>query len=77
MIVYLQASGYAGGNLYRSDCPAVIDRGLITASGVHPVEFATTVFAALDLYEPNVLDAWHGLFTTGEERHYAVLASAG
>ena len=51
-------------------------RGLITASGVHPVEFATAIFGALDLYEPQVLDAWHGLYTTGEERHYAILAAA-
>ena len=30
-----------------------------------------------DLYEPAVLEAWHGLYTTGEERHFAVLAAAG
>lgn len=74
--VYLASSGYHGGHLYREQ-PAVSDRGLITASGCHPVEYAVEVFRALDLYDPAVLEAWHGLYTTGEERHYAVLAAAG
>ena len=74
--IYLSASGYRGAHLYR-ERPAVSDRGLITASGCHPVEFAVEIFRALELYEPTVLDAWHGLYTTGEERHYAILAAAG
>jgi putative intracellular protease/amidase len=73
--IYLASSGYDGTQHYRQQ-PAVTDRGLITASGCHPVEFAVEVFNALDLYEPAVLEAWHGLYTTGEERHYAVLAAA-
>ena len=73
---FLAVSGYAGGDRYRAQ-PAVTDRGLITASGVFPVPFALHIFAALDLYEPEVLDAWEGLFTTGEEVHYATLAAAG
>ena len=73
--VFLAMSGYAGGDLYRHE-PAVTDRGLITASGTQPVDFATHIFAALDLYEPHILAAWHGLYTTGEERHFAVLAAA-
>jgi putative intracellular protease/amidase len=73
--VFLDASGYAGSSLYVEQ-PAVCDRGLITASGVHPVEFAVEIFRALDLYEPHVLDAWHGLYTTGEERHFAALMAA-
>jgi putative intracellular protease/amidase len=73
--IYLASSGYGGARHYRRQ-PAVTDRGLITASGCHPVEFAVEVFTALDLYEPAVLEAWHGLYTTGDERHYAVLAAA-
>jgi putative intracellular protease/amidase len=74
--IYLASSGYRGGELYREE-PAVTDRGLITASGCHPVDFAAHIFAALDLYEPGVLEAWHGLYSTGEPEHYAVLAAAG
>lgn len=67
--------GYAGAALYRSE-PAVSDQGLITASGLFPVHFAAAIFAALDLYPPEVLAAWTGLFTTGDAAHYAVLAAA-
>jgi putative intracellular protease/amidase len=74
--IYLQSSGYAGADLYREEA-AVTDRGLTTAGGCHPVDFAKHVFAALDLYEPHVLEAWHGLYSTGDPEHYAVLAGAG
>jgi putative intracellular protease/amidase len=73
--VYLEASGYGAGDLYRDE-PAVTDRGLITASGVHPVDFAVAIFAALELYEPGVLEAWHGLYTTGDARYFYALAAA-
>lgn len=73
--MYLDSSGYAGGHLYREQ-PAVTDRGLITASGCFPVDFAAHIFAALALYEAPVLDAWHGLYTTGSPEHFAVLAAA-
>jgi hypothetical protein len=53
----------------------VTDSSLITASGCFPVDFARHIFAALDLYEPDVLDAWHGLYTTGDSAHFAVLAA--
>ncbi len=73
--VYLQSSGYAGAGRYRNE-PAVTDGPLITASGVHPVDFATHIFAALHLYESEVLDAWHGLYTTGDEKYFYALAAA-
>jgi putative intracellular protease/amidase len=72
--VFLTASGYAGAHLYRAE-PAVTDRGLITASGCFPVAFASHIFAALDLYEPEVLAAWTGLYTTGDESYFAKLAA--
>ena len=62
---YLVATGYAGADRYV-DAPATTDGGLITASGVHPVAFAREIFAALNLYEPDVLEAWHALFATGD-----------
>jgi putative intracellular protease/amidase len=73
--IFLASSSYAGGDLYVEE-PAVSDRGLITAAGTRPVEFAVEIFKALELYEPHVLDAWHGLYTTGEERYFAALAAA-
>jgi putative intracellular protease/amidase len=73
--VFLAASGYAGSDLYVEE-RAVSDRGLITASGVWPVDFAAEIFKALELYEPHVLDSWRGLYTTGEERHFAALMAA-
>jgi putative intracellular protease/amidase len=73
--VFLAPSGYAGADLYREQ-PAVTDRGLITAGATKPVDFAAQIFAMLDLYEPEVLDAWYGLYTTGEARYYSTLAAA-
>lgn len=73
--IYLESSGYGGGDGYVEQ-PAVTDRGVTTASGCHPVAFAAEIFRVLDLYEPRVLEAWQGLYTTGEERHFAVLAAA-
>jgi putative intracellular protease/amidase len=67
--VYLQQSGYAGAGRYV-DAPAVTDRGLITATGTKPVDFAKHVFAALDLYEPHVLESWYGLYSDGDPKYF-------
>jgi len=72
---YLAQSGYAGGALYRDE-PAVTDRDLITASGVMPVDFARAIFARLELFPPQVLDAWYGLYKTGEARYFHELVAA-
>lgn len=58
---FLEEVGYGGSALYRDE-PAVADRGLITASGVAPVHFARAIFERLDIYEPEVLDAWFALY---------------
>jgi transcriptional regulator GlxA family with amidase domain len=73
--IYLASSGYDGAHLYREQ-PAINDRGLITASGCFPVDFAAEIFAQLELYEPEILKAWHGLYSTGDPAHFAVLAAA-
>lgn len=70
--VYLEMSGYAGAARYREE-KSVTDRGLITAGGTDPVDFAVAIFAALDLYEPQVLEAWHGLYRTGELEYFLAL----
>ena len=66
---YLLASGYRGGKFY-CDVPAVRDEGVITASGVAPLEFAREIFKALDLYSPAALDAWYALFKFGNASRY-------
>ena len=58
---FVEAFGSKGADLY-CHVPAVTDRGLITASGTAPVDFAREVFAALELYSPEVLDSWYKLY---------------
>lgn len=66
---FTEAFGSKGTALY-CDLPAVTDRGLITASGTRPVEFAREVFAALDLYTPEVLASWYKLYGLGDPAGY-------
>src|SRR6266704_1352951 len=73
--VYLQASGYHGGDRYRDE-RAVTDRGLITAGGTDPVDFARHIFAKLGLYTSDVLDAWYWLYHDSDASAFAVLAAA-
>ena len=72
---YLAFTGYQGGSRYVDE-PAVTDRDLITASGVMPVDFARAIFARLELLPPNALDAWYGLYKTGEARYFYALAAS-
>lgn len=72
---YLEATGYLGMELYQ-EAPAVTDAGLITASGIAPVDFAYHIFACLGLYSPEVLDAWRRLFKTGQPEYFAALMQA-
>jgi putative intracellular protease/amidase len=58
---YLEATGYRGGGRYVDE-PAVTDGDLVTASGVHPAEFARDVLARLDVYTPEVLASWYKLY---------------
>jgi putative intracellular protease/amidase len=66
---YLQATGYGGAAHYQ-DQPAVTAENVITANSTAPVEFAYHIFKALDLYETPVLEAWYGLFKTGNPSYY-------
>lgn len=66
---YLQATGYRGAALYRNE-PVVTGDNVITASSTAPLEFAYHVFRRLDLYEPPVLEAWFGLFKTGDASYF-------
>ena len=68
-------AGYAGEDRYV-DAKAASDRDVITASGVAPVDFAKAVFERLTLFPQPVIDAWYGLYTTGERRYYDQLVGA-
>jgi putative intracellular protease/amidase len=59
---FLERTGYRGADHFRVGELAVTDRDVITASGIAPVEFAREIFARLDVFEPDVLDAWYRLY---------------
>lgn len=71
---YLAATGYKGGHLYQQ-ADVVSDQDVITASAMKSLEFAREIFRRLDLYDARVLEAWYGLFKTGDPRYYAELVS--
>jgi putative intracellular protease/amidase len=74
---YLKAKcpGYGGEGRFRYE-PAVLDRGLVTASGIAPLEFARCVLESLDLVSREALEGWTGLYQSHEPRYYAQLMSA-
>lgn len=72
---YLQATNYRGAALYQNQ-PVVAAGNVITASSTAPLEFAYHIFKQLDLYEPAVLEAWYGLFKTGDASYYFALKSS-
>jgi putative intracellular protease/amidase len=72
---YIAASGYRGGALFQ-DGPVVMDKNLITASAMAPLEFAREIFVALDLYSTEVLDAWYNLFSTRKPEYFGALMAA-
>jgi putative intracellular protease/amidase len=69
---YLAATGYRGAHLYQT-ADVVSDQNVITASAMKSLEFAREIFERLDLYEDKVLEAWYGLFKTGDPKYYAAL----
>ena len=72
---FLAPSGYAGTDLYR-DTRVVEDGGLITAPASAPVDFSAAIFRRLELFPPAIIDAWYGLYTTGERRYFDALVGA-
>jgi putative intracellular protease/amidase len=72
---YIAATGYQGAALYQ-DQPAVTDGNVITASSTAPIEFAYQIFKKLDVYSNETLEAWFGLFKTGDAAYYSALMQA-
>lgn len=58
-VVYLESlcPGYSGRDYYLNE-PAVSSRGLITASGSAPIEFAREVFLRLDILKDEPVSEW-------------------
>lgn len=72
---YLQSTGYAGAGNYLDE-PAVTDDGLITASGLAPVEFAAHILRRLAVYPEAVIDAWERLNKTRAVADFMALEEA-
>jgi putative intracellular protease/amidase len=69
--MYLAATGYKGGHLYENTKAVTDDDQLvITAGSMWPLEFAYEIYRRLDLYPDDTLEAWYGLFSTGELRYF-------
>ncbi|MEV0586831.1 DJ-1/PfpI family protein [Nonomuraea sp. NPDC050310] len=73
---YLQAQEGYGGAAHYIEAEAVTGGELITAGPTAPVDFAREIFAKLDLYTPEVLDAWYRLFKNSDASAFEVLMAA-
>lgn len=72
---WLASSGYHGMALYSRE-PAVEDRGVITASVTACLEFAKLILARLSIFNTKALEAWYGLYKTGNPACYVELMAA-
>lgn len=72
---WLASSGYDGAAHYVQQ-PAVDDRGVITASVTASLEFARLVLARLGIFSTRALEAWYGLYKTGDPACYVELMEA-
>jgi putative intracellular protease/amidase len=67
--------GYTGGDHY-ADVDACSDGDLITAGPTEPIAFAREIFARLETFRPEVLQAWFRLFGHSDPSAYELLATA-
>jgi putative intracellular protease/amidase len=72
---FLDSSGYGGAAHYVQE-PAVEDRGVITASVTASLEFARLILARLGIFSTRALEAWYGLYKTGNPACYVELMEA-
>jgi len=72
---WLASSGYGGASHYVQE-PAVDDRGVITASVTASLEFAKLILARLGIFSTRALEAWYGLYKTGDPACYFGLMEA-
>lgn len=74
---YLKATcpSYKGEGLYRQE-PAVVDRKLVTASGLAPLEFAQLTLGLLGVMDDRVLKAWKALYLEKSPQAFGELMGA-
>jgi len=72
---YLQMTGYRGGSYYRNE-RAFTDGDLITAGPADALDFTRHILARLDVFTPDVLEAWYQLFNTGDAKWYGAIYAA-
>ncbi len=60
-----QVPSYRGAELYEPSL-AVYDRGVITASGLGPVEFARAIFAEVGVFSESDRGLWYEMFKHGK-----------
>lgn len=73
---FLAASGYGGAHRYV-EARVVEDGWVITAPGTMPIDFTAAIFRRLELFPPEMIEAWYGLYTTGERRYFDQLTGGG
>ncbi|WP_106850268.1 DJ-1/PfpI family protein [Blastococcus sp. Marseille-P5729] len=74
--VFLEQSGYGGGDRYEDTAAVVTDQGITTGSGVRAVAFSAEVFKVSGLLPPAYADAWEALYTTGTLEAYEQMMAA-
>lgn len=64
------------GEAYFKQKRAIKDGNLITASSAGPLEYARLVIEELEVFSPEVLDAWYQYFDTGDPQYFFTLMQA-
>jgi putative intracellular protease/amidase len=68
----LKAVNYQGEALYQN-LPAVTDGNVITAGATASLEFAYQILKKLEVYNDQTLEAWYGLYKTGDPAYFFAL----
>ncbi len=66
---------YNGAAHYRAE-KTMSSENVITAPGTAPIDFAKAVFERLEFFPQPIVDAWYGLYTTGEKKYFDQLSGA-
>jgi putative intracellular protease/amidase len=67
---------YHGAEHYR-EAKVVVADTVITAPATATIDFARAIFERLEVFPAAVIDAWYGLYTTGERHYYDSLVGGG
>ncbi|ORI25346.1 DJ-1/PfpI family protein [Rhodococcus sp. 1168] len=68
------ATEYTGSEHYR-DLRVVSDHSLVTAPGTAALQFTKAMFELLELFPEPIIEAWYGLYSTGERKFYDQLVA--